>query len=108
MKKSANGTNGKLIPRREDIGAQILTLRRRKAELKALIREEGKQGGVFYGFKRLAPALLEVLEDMEPLDNLRTASEDRKRRDIFDDIVRVMDRHIRLQNRIVIRSKKGQ
>jgi len=102
-----NRVIGRPIPRKDDIHAQILILECQKTELKALIRREGKPGGVFYGFKRLSPALLEVLQDMEPLDNLRTASEDRRRSEIFDRIVRIMERHMRLQNRVV-KSKKRQ
>lgn len=104
-KSDSNGATAKLIPRRHDVDAQKSDLKYRKERLRDLIIEEGKPHGVFCGFKGLSSALLAVLQDIEPLDNLRTASEDRKRCEIFDEIVRVMSCHMRLQNRIV-RSKK--
>lgn len=105
MKNRKDCATGKRILRRDDIDTQRSILDRRKARLRALIKKEGRRGGVLFDFKRLAEALLEVLQDMEPLDNLRTASEDRRRSEIFDEIVRVMCIHMRLQGRIV-RSKR--
>ena len=91
----------KLIPRRDDIVAQKADLRHRKECLRACIKEEGGPGGVFFAFKWLSQALLAVLSDIEPLHDLRTASEDRRRSEILDEMVRVMNIHMRLQARIV-------
>jgi len=101
-----NRKRGTILLRRDNIDARIETLDRRKEKLKTLIAEEGKPGGVFHRFKRLSPALLEVLADIEPLDDLMTASEDRLRTGILDELVRVMEQHMRLQNCIVRSQRK--
>jgi len=96
-----SGFDGEFDKLNGDACAHRFILKHRKAELRALIEQEGKRGGVFCGFKGLSSALAEVLRSMEPLDNLSGASEDRKRMLILEELTRVMTCHRKLQNRIV-------
>lgn len=100
-----SGATEKAIPRRYDIATQKAALKRRKERLRTWIEREGGAGGVLFAFKGLSQALLAVLADIEPLNDLRTASEDRRRSEILDETVRVMNLHMRLQC-LIVRSKK--
>lgn len=104
-----SGFDGEFDRLNGDACPKKFILKHRKAELRALIEREGKQGGVFCGFKGLSSSLIEVLSAMEPLDNLSGASEDRKRMLILEELIQVMTCHRKLQNRIVrVKSKTGQ
>lgn len=89
-----------------DVHAQKFILNQRIAELKRIISQAGERGGVFFGFKGLPNALLDVIRVMDPLDNLSGASEDRKRAAIFRRIADTMACHIRVRGRVV-RSKSN-
>jgi hypothetical protein len=88
-----------------DIEAQKAVLCHRISELEAMIEKARRRSGVFFGFKGLPGALLDVVHNLDPLNNLRGVSEDRRRAWIFKELVEVMERHIYLRGRIATSKK---
>ena len=97
-KISLDGFNG-------DINAQKWILCQQTSEFKKMIEKARKHSGVLSGFKGLPNAILDVVRNLDPLDNLSGASEDRQRAVIFKKLIEVMERHIILRGRIATSKK---
>lgn len=89
-----------------DIAAQKWILCHKTAEFKKMIEKARKRSGVLSGFKGLSDALLDVMKNLDPLDNLSGVSEDRRRAQIFEKLVEAMKCHIRLRGLIATSKKK--
>jgi len=83
-----------------DICAQKWILSQQTLELKKMIEKARKRSGVLSGFKGLSTALLDVIRNLDPLSSLQGVSEDKKRVIIFQALVEVMERHIKLRGAI--------
>ena len=90
----------------QEIDVQKLILSQQTAEFKKMIERSRKHSGVLSGFKGLSDALLEVVRNLDPLDNLNGVSEDRRRVVIFKKLIEVMESHINLRGRIATSKMK--
>ena len=88
-----------------DIDAQKWILCHQTAEFKKIVEKARKRSGVLFGFKSLPSALLDVVHNLDPLDNLQGISEDRQRVVIFKKLIEVMEGHIILRGRIATSKK---
>ena len=102
MKKNDISTD-KLV---DDIVAQEAILHHQTAELRALLVKSKKRSGVFFGFKKLVDSLLDVINNLDPIDNTFGVSEDRKRAKILQKTARIIEKHIELRCRIAVSNSK--
>lgn len=88
-----------------DIDAQKWILCQQTAEFKKMTEKAKKRSGVLFGFKGLPNALLDIVHNLDPLDNLHGVSEDRQRAAIFKKLIEVMELHVKLRGRIATSKK---
>lgn len=84
----------------DDIDAQRWILCHQTTEIKKMIEKAGRRSGVLSGLKGLAGNLLEVVHNLDPLDNLQGASEDRLRAEIFGKLAEVINRNVGVRSLI--------
>ncbi|MDO8741174.1 MAG: helix-turn-helix domain-containing protein, partial [Candidatus Woesearchaeota archaeon] len=86
----------------DDNIAQREILYHQMADLRALLVKSKKRSGVFFGFKGLADSLLEVVNNLDPLDNTFGISEDKKRAVILKRMAEIIEKHIKLRHIIAV------